>query len=94
MKKYPLVYVAALTIPAMLALVSWQSTRYMNLERELAALEAEQEEYVETNNRLIAQIAMLSSPERIAYVAREQFGLIRIRPEDVLQIKIAGEGEP
>jgi cell division protein FtsL len=91
MKRYLFVYFVALTIPAMLTLVSWQSTRYFNLEREIAALEKEQEEWVESNNRLIAAIAMLSSSERIEYIARNQLGLSRVQPEDVLQIKVEGE---
>jgi cell division protein FtsL len=94
MKRYLLVYVVALTIPAMLALVSWQSARYMDLERKTAALETEQEEWVEGNNRLIAAVAIHSSSERIEHIAREQLGLIRVGPENVLQIKITGEGEP
>jgi cell division protein FtsL len=92
-KRYLFIYAAALTIPAMLALVSWQSSRYMDLERKITALEKEQEEWVEGNNRLIAVIAMLSSSERIEHIARDQLGLSRIRPEDVLQIKITGGEE-
>jgi cell division protein FtsB len=81
----------ALTIPAMLALVSQQSARYLDLERKIAALEKEQGEWVENNNRLIAAIAMFSSSERIDRISRSQLGLIQIRPEDVLQIRITGE---
>jgi cell division protein FtsL len=92
MKRYLLIYSAALTIPVMLALVSWQSNRYLDLEQKTAALEREQEKWVESNNRLIAVIAMLSSSERIEHIARDQLGLNRVKPEDVLQIKIT-EGE-
>ncbi|MDR1444766.1 MAG: cell division protein FtsL [Treponema sp.] len=93
MKRYLLVYFTALTIPALLALVSWQSVRYMDLEQKTAALESGQEEWVESNNRLIAVIAMLSSSERIERIAQDQLGLSRVGPENVLQIKIVGEGE-
>jgi cell division protein FtsL len=94
MKRYLFVYFVALTIPAILALVSWQSTRYLDLERKVVALEKEQEEWVESNNRLIAAIAVLSSSERIEYIAQNQLGLSRVQPEDVLQIKIeGGEGD-
>jgi cell division protein FtsL len=90
-RRFLLVYFVALTIPAMLALVSWQSIRYLELERRTVANEKEQEEWVESNNRLIAAIAMLSSSERIEYIAQSQLGLSRVKPEDVLQIKIEGE---
>jgi cell division protein FtsL len=91
MKRHLLVYFVSLSIPALLALVSWQSARYLDLEREITAVEKEQEEWVESNNRLIAAIAILSSSERIEHISRNQLGLSRVKPEDVLQIKIAGE---
>jgi cell division protein FtsL len=93
MKRYVLIYIVTLTIPVMLALVSWQSNRFLDLEQKTAALEREQEKWVESNNRLIAVIAMLSSSERIEHIAQDQLGLNRVRPEDVLQIKIAGGEE-
>jgi cell division protein FtsL len=93
MKRYLLVYFVALSVPAMLALVSWQSARYGDLERQTAALETEQNDWVEGNKRLIVSIAMFSSSERIEHIAQDQLGLIRIGPEKVLQIKISGEGD-
>jgi cell division protein FtsL len=93
MKRHALIYILSLTIPAMLALVAWQSNRYMDLERRTAALEREQEKWVESNNRLIAVIAMLSSSERIEHIAQDQLGLSKVTPEDVLQIKITGGEE-
>lgn len=90
MKRYLFVYFVTLSIPVMFALVSWQSARYLDLERKTAVLEREQEEWVESNNRLIAAIAILSSSERIEHISQNQLGLSRIRPEDVLQIRITG----
>jgi cell division protein FtsL len=90
MKRCLFVYFVALTIPVMFALVSWQSARYIDLERRTVVLEREQEEWVESNNRLIAAIAILSSSERIEHISQNQLGLSRIRPEDVLQIRITG----
>ncbi|MDR2049408.1 MAG: cell division protein FtsL, partial [Treponema sp.] len=57
-------YLMALTIPLLLALVSWQSARYGDLERELGGLEKSQQEWIENNKRLIAGISLLSSPDR------------------------------
>jgi cell division protein FtsL len=90
MKRCLFVYFVALTIPVMFALVSWQSARYIDLDRKTAVLEREQEEWVESNNRLIAAIAILSSSERIEHISRNQLGLNRIKPEDVVQIRITG----
>jgi cell division protein FtsL len=91
MKRRLLVYFVSLSIPFLLALASWQSTRYLDLEREIARIEKEQEKWVEGNTRLIAAIAILSSSERIEHISQNQLGLSRIRPEDVLQIRITGE---
>jgi cell division protein FtsL len=83
-------YSMVLSIPLLLAIASWQSVRYGVLERELNRLEKAQQEWVESNKRLIAENAALSSPERIESIARRDLGLVKIRPEDVLQIKIEG----
>ena len=81
-------YVFILSIPAFLGLSAWQSSRYGDLERELKKLEKTQEEWVENNKRLIAGIAFLSSPDRIEHIARDELGLQKKQPEEVLQISI------
>jgi cell division protein FtsL len=88
MKKQMLLYFAVITMPLFLALVVWQSTRYTDLEREIARLETAQEKWVEGNKRLIAGIAVLSSSERIENIARNDPELVRVKPEDILQIRI------
>ena len=88
MKARFLLYFLVLTLPLCLGAVAWQSNRYTELEWETARLEKAQEEWVENNNRLIAGIAVLSSSERIEYIARNELGLTKKRPEEVLQIKI------
>ncbi|MCL1928453.1 MAG: septum formation initiator family protein [Treponema sp.] len=83
-----LFYCFVLSIPVFLGLTAWQSSRYGDLERELKKLEKTQEEWVENNKRLIAGITYLSSPDRIEHIAREQLGLHKKQPEEVLQISI------
>jgi cell division protein FtsL len=90
MKRYLYLYFIALTIPLFLGLNVWQSNRYANLKEEIDRLEQAQADWVESNKRLIAGIAVLSSPERIEHIARDELGLRKIRPEDVLQVKIEG----
>ncbi|MCL1815420.1 MAG: septum formation initiator family protein [Treponema sp.] len=85
-------YLFILSIPAFLALSAWQSSRYGDLERELKKLEKTQEEWVENNKRLIAGIAVLSSPDRIEHIARNQLGLQKKQPEEILQIAITRSG--
>jgi cell division protein FtsL len=83
-----LLYFFALTISGFLGITAWQSSRYAALEREVKQFEADQEIWIESNKRLIAGIAVLSSPGRIEKIARDELGLSKIRPEDVLQIRI------
>jgi cell division protein FtsL len=68
----------------------WQSTRYTELTWEIEKLETEQEEWLENNKRLIAGIAVLSSSERIENIAKNDLGLVKKSPEEILQIKIEG----
>jgi len=88
MKSRIVLYFLALTLPIFLGLATWQSNRYAELEWEVARLEKSQEEWVESNKRLIAGIAVLSSSERIEYIAKRDLGLRKKRPEEVLQIRI------
>jgi cell division protein FtsL len=92
-KRYFFSYFAAITIPLFLGLVVWQSNRYRDLSAELSRLEQAQAEWVESNKRLIAGIAESSSSERIEHIARNELNLRKIRPEDVLQIKIEEGGK-
>ena len=88
MKRCILLYSAVLSILLLLGLNAWQANRYTNLQKEIKRLEEAQEEWVESNKRLIAGIAVLSSPKRIEHIARTELDLQKINPENVLQIKI------
>ncbi|MCL2069973.1 MAG: cell division protein FtsL [Treponema sp.] len=88
-----LLYFFVLTIPLFLGLTAWQSVRYSELDRNTRRLEAAQERWIESNNRLIAGIAVLSSSSRIEQVAIRDLGLTKMPPENVLQIRIDGGGE-
>jgi cell division protein FtsL len=89
-RRYILLYFITLTIPLFLGATVWQSIRYAELEQEVRRLELMQEEWIESNKRLIAGIAVLSSAERIEYIARHDLGLSKKAPEDVVQIRIEG----
>ncbi|MDR1930706.1 MAG: septum formation initiator family protein [Treponema sp.] len=83
-------YLLVLSIPVLFGAAVMQSARYADLERELQNYEKIQQEWVENNKRLIAGIAVLSSPDRIEDIARDELGLEKKRPEEVLQINIDG----
>ena len=85
-----LLYFAAFTIPLFLALITWQSNRYCSLKSEMTRLEETQAEWVESNKRLIAGVAVLSSPQRIGKIARTELDMRKIKPENVLMVNIEG----
>jgi cell division protein FtsL len=91
-RRYILLYFITLTVPLFLGAAVWQSIRYAELEGEVRRLEATQEEWIESNKRLIAGISVLSSAERIEYIARNDLGLSKKPPEDVVQIRIERGG--
>jgi cell division protein FtsL len=85
-----LLFFVVITIPVFLGLNAWQSSRYIALERETLRFEDAQEEWIESNKRLIGAIAVLSSSRRIEHIAKNDLELTKIEPEDVLQVKITG----
>jgi cell division protein FtsL len=87
-KKFFFLYFMAVTMPLLLALITWQSNRYQDLDRELSRLEQTQGEWIESNKKLIAGITEYSSPYRIEYIAENQLDLRKIRPENLLQVRI------
>ena len=87
-RRYALLYFIVLTIPIFLGVVAWQSVRYTELEKNVRRLEAVQEDCVNDNENLIASIAVLSSPSRIKQIAVNDLSLLKVRPEDVLQVRI------
>ena len=79
-----------LTIPLLLGLCALHSVYYLSLKREVSRLEAGQVELVEQNRRLITGIAVLAKPERIDKAAKNDLGLRKINPDDVLLVRIEG----
>ena len=88
LRQYFLLYFVVLTIPLFLGLTVWQSAQYSNLERQTRYLEEDQQKLVEKNKRLIADIAILTSSERVENIAFHDLSLSKIRPENVLQVWI------
>ena len=90
LRQYGFLYFMVFTVILFLGITAWQSVRYSDLEKQTRVLEADQERWVETNKRLIAEIAALSSSERVENIALNDLGLLKIEPENVLQIWIEG----
>ena len=61
--------ILAISIPGLLALASFETKRYATLEKEVSDLEKKQYELIEENKKLVSEIGMLSSSERIEKIA-------------------------
>jgi hypothetical protein len=88
MRRFIALYFLALTLPLFLGVSVWRSRTYAALQREVRRLEVIQEEWIESNKRLIAGIALFSSPDRIEHIAVQELGLTKKQPEEILQIRI------
>lgn len=85
----------SLTLPVFVFLNVWQVFHHRQVRSEIASLETEQREWLEKNKRVLAGIAVLSSPERIDNLARD-LGLQKNPRGRVLYILFngdRGEGE-
>lgn len=80
--------VAVVMIPLLLALDAFQAKRYAKLQKELDALEAKQQELVEDNKKLISDISVLSSSDRIESLAENELGMHKAKSEDIVRVEI------
>ncbi len=87
-----LLAVSALLVPLLLFLNIWQGYRYERMRQEVSRLEEEQKNRLEDNKRLLAGIAVLSSPARIEKIAREDLGLKRLDPRRLLRVILNDPG--
>jgi cell division protein FtsL len=92
MRRFVLLYLFSMTLPLFLGVTVVQARRYADLQREVRRLDVVQEEWIEQNKRLIAEIGLYSSAERIEQIAVKELGLMKKQPEDILQIRIEGPG--
>jgi len=81
---------AVILAVGMLFLNVWQSFRYNRIVNEVTALEREQKRLLELNKRLIAGTAVLSSPGRIDEIAKDELGLEKQDPTNIIRIELPG----
>ena len=81
-------YASVILIPLLLALDAFQAHRYAKLKSEIARLEAKQVEVVEQNRKLISDISLLSSSDRIEQIAESESGMHKAKSEDIVRVEI------
>ncbi|MBN2439869.1 MAG: cell division protein FtsL [Spirochaetales bacterium] len=85
MKKIIIIFLT-LIVPLMFFLEVWGVFSNQKIVDDIDRLETEQNEWLEKNKKLIAAIAVYSSPERIEKVVRENLDLIKIEPHRMTEI--------
>lgn len=82
------VIACAVLVPLLFALNAIQADRYMKAQDEIKALEQKQVELVEENKRLITDISLLSSGERIGKIAEEELGMRKAESEEIVRVEM------
>ena len=82
-----------LSVPFMLFLYAMQAKQYTSLTKEVRALEQKQEKLIEENKKLVSDIAILSSADRIEKIAVEELGMHKAEKEDIVRVEMTGEKE-
>ena len=93
MKAYCVLFLLmVITIPVFLWANAWQSNECGILKNEIKKLEKSQENAVEENKTVVAEIAKELAVDKLENDARNKLGLKKIRPENVLLIIMGGKG--
>lgn len=80
-----------LSIPCMLCLYAFQAKRYSELTAEIKELEKKQSRLIEENKRIVNEISVLSSADRIEKMAVEELGMHKAEAEDIVRVEMTGE---
>ena len=80
--------VVAILIPGLLILNAIQAERYMQIQREIEALEQKQIQLVEENKKLIIDISLLSSGQRIGNIAENELGMHKAEGDEIIRVEM------
>ena len=78
----------ALSIPGLLVLNGIQSSKYRTLKKEVEDLERKQESLIEENKKLITDISLLSSSDRIEKIAEEDLGMRQAESKEIVRVGV------
>lgn len=90
MRKF-LLSLFVLLIPFMLCVYGIQAKKYSDLTKEITELERSQEKLIEENKKLVNEISLLSSADRIEKIATEELGMHKADTEDIVRVEMTGE---
>ena len=78
----------ALSIPALLFLNGIQARRYTALQKDVQALEKRQAELVEQNKKMITDISLLSSSDRIEAIAENELNMRKAESDEIVRVEM------
>lgn len=78
----------AVLIPALFLLNAFQASKYVALENEIKDLEKKQIQLVEENKKLITDISILSSADRIGSIAENELGMHKAESEEIVRVQM------
>lgn len=78
----------AAAIPMLLVLNARQAERYRDLKNEIISLEKKQEDLINENKKLISDITVLSSADRIEKIAEEDLGMKKADSGDIIRLEV------
>ncbi len=81
-------FLLALGIPFLLILNGMQSRKSRALKEELINLEKRQENLIEENKKLITEISVLSSSDRIESIAENDLGMRKAETEEIVRVEM------
>lgn len=82
-----------MTVPVFVFVNIYQTYSYQQLDQSVAKLENQQKAWLEHNKRIIAGIAVLSSPERISTIAKDKLDLKQEPLKPALRIRVPNQGK-
>ncbi len=88
-----LVFIAAFSIPVLLLLNGIQAQKYMKLEDDIKSLESKQVALIEENKKLVTDISVLSSSDRIEKIAKNELGMHKAESQDILRVEVGKKDE-
>lgn len=80
--------ILALCIPSLLIFDAVQARKYADLAEQVRTLEKKQQQLVEENRKLITDISLLSSTERIERIAEEELGMRKAETEEIVRVEM------
>jgi hypothetical protein len=82
-----LLLVCALTLPVFLMAVVAQSMVFHDLNRQVSAKVASQDQWIEKNKKLLAGVTVLQSPERLENLATGMLALTEIGAAGTVKVR-------